>query len=57
MKFQRVLVTAGCFVYAPSAQASDDQVVLEDTAATLKVPKSVAIIGELSNQYLLSLSL
>lgn len=49
MKFQRVLVTAGCLVYVPSAQASRDQVVLEDTATTLKVPKSVAIIGESSD--------
>lgn len=52
MKLQRVLVTAGCLVYAPSAQASHDQLVLEDAAATLEVPKSVAIIGESSNSIL-----
>lgn len=54
MRFQRVLVTAGCLVYAPSAQASHDQVLLKDTAATSKVPKSVAIIGESTNKYFLS---
>jgi len=46
MKFQRILVTTGCLVYAPSAQAFRDQVVLEDTVASLQVPKNVAIIGE-----------
>jgi prenylcysteine oxidase/farnesylcysteine lyase len=46
MKVQNILVTTGCLVYAPSALAFRDQVILGDLAATLRVPKSIAIIGK-----------
>jgi hypothetical protein len=52
MKLHSILVTAGCLVYAPLALASRDQAILGDSAATLKVPKSIAIIGKSINSLL-----